>query len=114
MALAKLLQQCVLLQEGTGGAAARVAEDKARLVQHSYLIMPMQLATLIAADYRFVDKGAVTGQILEDCNGVASPVLSEEQAMSVRDDRVIHNDIFCIYQSVALGTAENACTITEA
>jgi hypothetical protein len=93
VALAKLLQKRVLLQEVACLAGLGVAEHEARLAVDGNLILLLQFATLISADNGFIDVGSIAREVFDDRNGVVALILGEDQAVSVRNNSVIDDNV---------------------
>ena len=91
--LSKLLPKVVLLPEGAGVSAFGIAEDEASLIQDRNLVPFLQLPPLVSPDYGFVDKGAVGREVLKDSDSITLLVFGEEQAMSIRYDRILYNNV---------------------
>lgn len=95
MAFAQLLLHGILLPEPVCVALERVSEDKAGFVENGDFVAFAQLASLVPSNQRVVDKGSVARQVLEYGDSITAFLLSEEQAMSVRNsgrakDLVLH------------------------
>ena len=89
MALAQLFLQCVQLSEAVCVAPQWVAKDVAGLVENGDFVAFVQFPALVSSDQGLVDKGTVTGQVLEHRDGIAALLLREQQTMPVRDGRRI-------------------------
>lgn len=93
--LAKFLQESVLLEESTGLPAVRISENKACLAMDGNLIAVLQFAPLVATYECLVDKCSVLGQILYDGGRIGTLIFSEDEAVTIRDDMVVDNNV-CI------------------
>ena len=94
MALAKLLEDPVLVAETMGISRTRVAEDKPGFVQNRYFIADLPTRGSGSGPQGIVDKGSVAGEILQHRHHIALSVLGENEKMPIGDGGNIKDPIW--------------------